>query len=79
MKPFQIIIIIILVFMLYYLKNRNKDKFQDLLAEVPTNKNIMTIKKESKCGNLLFTKKKELGDILLNHEEYLNNKTKLTD
>ena len=60
MIPFQIIIIIILVFMLYYLKNRYKDKFQDLLAEVPTNKNIMTIKKESKCGNLLFTKKKRI-------------------
>ena len=79
MRIFQIIIIIILVFLLYYLKNQNKDKFQDLLVEVPTDKNIMTIKKESKCGNLLFTKKKELGDILLNHEEYLNSKTKLTD
>ena len=57
MRIFQIIIIIILVFLLYNLKNQNKDKFQDLLVEVPTDKNIMTIKKESKCGNLLFTKK----------------------
>ena len=62
MKLFQIIIIIILVFLFWHLKNKY-EMFEYQLNEVQTNSNIMTIKKESKCGNLLFLKKKKIGDL----------------
>lgn len=65
MRNFQIIIIIVLLFLLYHLKNKNKEllTFPYQLNNVNANNNVMTINKESKCGNLLFTKKKKIGDL----------------
>ena len=50
------------MFLFWYLKNKY-EMFEYQLNEVQTNSNVMTIKKESKCGNLLFLKKKKIGDL----------------
>ena len=65
MINFQISIIIVLLFLLFHLKNKNKEllTFPYQLNDVNANNNVMTINKESKCGNLLFTKKKKIGDL----------------